>query len=144
LTKVSVEIKTADEPGAATGGSVYLGLGGREFRCNTDRDDFAQGATDTFVFGAGANVKHPAINDPRTPEMTLTTVDRFPVYLRFDQGVRAAWKLAHVTVRLTAAGLLQPLFFSSHMHPGGVRLGTESGAYLFLARTNQESELAPT
>jgi hypothetical protein len=143
LTSVTALIETGDDRGAATGGAVYLGLGGREFRCDTAKNDFRQGTTDRFVFGADANVKNPDRNDPREPELTLATVDRFPVYIRFAQNGHSPWKVARVTVRLTAAGVFRPLVFSSHFHEGGVWLGTTSGAMLFLGRTTEETGLAP-
>jgi hypothetical protein len=53
----------------------------------------SQGGTDTFVFGAGANVHHADRNDPRVPQLTLDDVDRCPTCVRFVQGGWGAWKV---------------------------------------------------
>ncbi|MGE5863063.1 MAG: M64 family metallopeptidase, partial [Nitrososphaerales archaeon] len=51
---------------------VFLGFGGREFRCRLSNDNDAnpfhlQNNTVTLTFGTGSNVEDSAINDPRNP-----------------------------------------------------------------------------
>ena len=57
---------------------VYLGIGGREFRCRKDGDSDAnpfhmKHQTASLIFGVGSNVEDPAINDPRHPLIDTTT-----------------------------------------------------------------------
>jgi hypothetical protein len=134
VTAITAVFETADEPGAATGGAVYLGLGGREFRCDTPANNFKQGGTDTFVFGQFANVLNPERNDP--VGLILSRVDRFPVYVRFDQGNKTPWRFRRLTVRLTVVPGPQPPGFTSDIHhPGGLWLGSDTGAIVFLERS---------
>jgi hypothetical protein len=136
LTSVTAVFETADEEGAGTNGEVYLGIGGREFRCDIPGSEFEPGDTDTFVFGAGANVHHADRNDPRVPQLTLDDVDRCPTYVRFVQDGQGAWKVLRVFVNLSVTLGPHPLRFRSDVHAaGGLWLGSDSGAMLFLRRS---------
>ncbi|HEX7780433.1 MAG TPA: hypothetical protein VF424_14395 [Vicinamibacterales bacterium] len=132
---ITAVFETADEPDAGTNGAVYLGLGGREFRCDKVGDTFKKGATDTFVFGQFANVLNPERNDPTVPQLILSRVDRFPVYVRLGHG-NTDWRFTRLTVRLTVVpGPQAPGFTSEIHHPGGLWLGSDSGAIVFLERS---------
>ncbi|GAB2758756.1 hypothetical protein GCM10027174_38980 [Salinifilum aidingensis] len=111
ITKIEFEIQTATEDrasdtfDAAPGvdhaeNRVFLGMGGREFTCSTEDDDFRAGATDLFVFGGDANVINPDINDPG--EMELEDIHNYPMYLRFhrfsDQSDEWCVERAEITV----------------------------------------------
>jgi zinc metalloprotease ZmpB len=66
---------------------VFLGFGGREFRCRLSNDNDAnpfhlQNNTVTLIFGSGSNVEDSAINDPRNPLMDITDATNFLVYIR--------------------------------------------------------------
>ncbi len=63
LTKIEVHINTSDIEDAGTDGSVYLGICGREFRCDTSADDFERGSNRTYIFGVSANVRNAASNE---------------------------------------------------------------------------------
>jgi hypothetical protein len=133
---ITAVLETADEPEAGTNGAVYLGLGGREFRCDTSSNNFKKGATDTFIFGQFANVLQPDRNDPTLPQLIVSRVDRFPVYVRFDQRGSNAWKFRRLTVRLTVVPGPQPPGYTSDIHhPGGLWLGSDTGAIAFLERS---------
>ena len=58
LTKIDVNIATGDRGGAGTDGSVYLGIGGREFHCDTSANDFERGSSRTYTFGEESNVRN--------------------------------------------------------------------------------------
>jgi hypothetical protein len=103
LTSISITIQTGDFDGAGTDGDVYLGICGREFHCDTGGEDHDQGMGRTYTFGDGANVVNPARNDPRDPQVRLEDVDRFPVYIRFDQGSNSDWNLARAQLKLLGA-----------------------------------------
>ena len=81
LMRIDVTIQTGDRAGAGTDGSVYLGIAGREFHCDSTANDFERGSSRTYTFGDGANVRNGNRNDPRTPQLTREAVDRFPVYI---------------------------------------------------------------
>jgi hypothetical protein len=133
---ITAVFETADVPHAGTNGDVYLGLGGREFRCDTSTDNFQEGGTDTFVFGQFANVLHPDRNDPTTPPLVLNSVGRFPVYVRFDQRNKKPWRFSRLTVTLTAVpGPQPPPYTSTVHHPGGLWLGADSGSIVFLVQS---------
>ena len=48
IESIQVNIETGDESGGGTDGSIYVGVGGREFHLDTSADDFERGsATNT-------------------------------------------------------------------------------------------------
>ena len=136
VVAITAVFETADLPHAATKGDVFLGLGGREFRCITSGNNFQQGATDTFVFGQSANVLNPDRNNPAAPQLALNSVSRFPVYVRFDQGNKKPWRFSRLTIKLTVApGPQPPAYTSTLHHPGGLSLGTDSGSMVYLVQS---------
>ena len=81
---------------------VFLGFGGREFRCRLSNDNDAnpfhlQNNTVTLIFGSGSNVEDSAINDPRNPLMDITDANNFPVYIRV-QSKSNSWDIISATV----------------------------------------------
>ncbi|MFF3350400.1 hypothetical protein [Streptomyces sp. NPDC002779] len=84
ITKITVQLVTAADPGAGTGGFVYAGVAGREFHVDSTRNDFEPGDNYAYIFGDSANVLDAARNDPRLPRLETIDADRFPVYLRFE------------------------------------------------------------
>jgi hypothetical protein len=81
---------------------VFLGFGGREFRCRLSNDNDAnpfhlQNNTVTLIFGSGSNVEDSAINDPRNPLMDVTDTNNFPVYIRV-QTKSNSWDIMSATV----------------------------------------------
>jgi hypothetical protein len=106
VTGILCQIITGDVDGAGTDGSVYLGLGGREFRLDSERDDYERGFWREYILGAGPlepdlpppqiRVQNAARNDPRVG-LTLDTIhlSRTPVYIRFEpEGSGDNWNLA--------------------------------------------------
>lgn len=81
---------------------VFLGIGGREFRCRLSNDNNAnpfhlQNNTITLIFGSGSNVEDSSINDPRNPLMDVSDVNNFPVYIRV-QPKSNSWDIVSATV----------------------------------------------
>lgn len=81
---------------------VFLGFGGREFRCRLSNDNDAnpfhlQNNTVTLTFGTGSNVEDSAINDPRNPIMDVSDATNFPVYIRV-QPKSNSWDIMSATV----------------------------------------------
>lgn len=81
---------------------VFLGFGGREFRCRLSNDSDAnpfhlQNNTVTLTFGTGSNVEDSAINDPRNPLMDVSDAINFPVYIRVQPKCNS-WDIMNATV----------------------------------------------
>jgi hypothetical protein len=131
INKIEVFLRTSSVPDAETDGRVYVGVGGREFVCSIDdHEDFPRGGSDVYVFGAGANVERAAANDPRNPQILEEDLDRFPVYIRFDQGSESHWALDRATI--TVNGSIVPRYESRLRAP--LWLGLKAGAYCYLFR----------
>lgn len=131
INKIEVFLQTASVRDAETDGRVYAGIGGREFVCSIDdHEDFPRGGSDVYVFGAGANVEWVAANDPRNPQIREEDLDRFPVYIRFDQGSESHWALQRATVSVN--GSIAPRYESRLRAP--LWLGLGAGAYCYLFR----------
>ena len=84
---------------------VYLGIGGREFRCRKDGDSNAnpfhlKHQTASLIFGVGSNVEDPAINDPRNPVIDTTDISKFPIYLRTEPNT-GTWEITNAIVETT-------------------------------------------
>ncbi|MHA6801195.1 hypothetical protein [Bounagaea algeriensis] len=76
IAKIEIEIQTATKDRASdtfdaepdvgySENRVFLGIGGREFACATEDEDFRTGKTDTFVFPVG--IRTCAIRRSTTP-----------------------------------------------------------------------------
>lgn len=135
ITRISFNVQTADKDGAGTDGNVYLGFGGREFRADTDHDDFEQDSSREYIFGERANVNNPGENDPRNPQLQTENTERFPIYVRFQPtGGSDNWKLLRAEVSLNDA--LFPRWdtgdYISFRPDGGIWLGIRSGLVVYI------------
>ena len=101
IQQIRVEITTGRDRGAGTDGNVYLGICGREFRCDSSEDDFEQDSTRTYIFGdmpgSFANITSERFNHPSRPPLLPEEADLFPAYIRLSQG-SDRWLLAGVKV----------------------------------------------
>jgi hypothetical protein len=135
LNSFHVHIKTSKRPNADTDGFVYVGICGREFRCEKPADDFERDSNAIYQFGAGANISNAANNDPRKPRLALEDVDRFPVYLRFEQDLTdldgGEWNLETAVVHLNQSTSPQ---YESQLGTDGLWLGKSTGSYLYLRK----------
>ena len=84
IESIQVNIETGEESGAGTDGSIYVGVGGREFHLDTSSDDFERGSSRLYVLGVGSDVVNSAVNDPRKQFMQTEDVESFPIYVRFE------------------------------------------------------------
>ena|SRR5438477_8276622 len=149
ITRIDAFIKTGDRDGAGTNGSVYLGIGGREFHLDsaaTDFDDFEKGKSRTYVLGEPpplpnnnniVPVSNAVRNDPRIDYVLKSEfLDKFPVYIRLDPtGDFPEWNLefAKITVQ-THTG-----FFAEYRNLGdpgsdNLWLGKNYGLYCYLLK----------
>jgi len=132
LTRIDVTIATGNRAGAGTDGAVYLGIGGREFNCDSSADDHERNASRTYTFGDGSSVRNGSRNDPRAPQLTVEAVGRFPVYIRFEQGAGSEWNLDRATVHLNGS-ISQQYETFVHMD-GGIWLGRLAGTFIHLEK----------
>jgi hypothetical protein len=129
IDQLDVTIRTVRAANAETGGFVYLGTCGREFRCDTARTNFRSGALEKFSFGELPNVLNPAMNDPRSPAIDGDDIERFPAYIRFDQRGSDHWLFGGVDVNFNGATL-----FVRRVPPGELWMGLGTGAFCHLVR----------
>ncbi|MFF3959722.1 hypothetical protein ACFYY1_42145 [Streptomyces sp. NPDC001890] len=86
---------------------MYLSIGGREFSIDSDRNDFEPGDNYTYIFGEGANVREAGRNDPRFPRLDTDDLERYPVYVRYEQPASNAeeiWCLERVIATVNPGG----------------------------------------
>lgn len=134
INKLHIVITTDNANNADTDGTVFLGIGGREFCCDSSADDRERGSTQTYVFGEGANVTRAPANDPRNPSLDAASIDRLPVYLRFESGDdHWAVRRAQLTVN-DAAWPGYELLIGDNEAP--LWLGPHSGKIVHLTKHN--------
>ncbi len=145
VTRILCQVLTQNVSGAGTDGSVFLGFGGREFRLDTTRDDFERGAAFEYIMGDGANINSSGDNDPRTAYMLdTTTLDDFPVYVRFEPETSGdRWKV-HFVAALAFRG--SPVVFAgawaSPLEQQGLLMGASSGKVIHLIKILGEPGVA--
>lgn len=108
LNKIEVQIKTG--PNAPDEHRIFLGfklnnmpfpfpktyIRAREFRLrlanhHSAANPFKPNTTETLIFGDGANVANPSLNDPRNPK--LLTDNIIGAYIRVSPGLKESWKI---------------------------------------------------
>lgn len=136
IERIDVRVVTGDGSGAGTDGRVYAGIAGREFRIDSDSDDFERGSDRTYVLGEGPSIRHEDRNDPRNPRLVTTDLDLFPVYLRFEpQGDNANWDLERVDITVNPGP--REIKYSALKDSPHLWLGQDYGKYRFLKKTSQ-------
>jgi len=144
IDSIHLDLQTSDLSGAGTDGDVYLGIGGREFSVDTEADDFERGRSGSYTFGDGANVRNAAVNDPRTPQLTVELVDELPMYLRFQPQSRTDnWCLQRAVVFLNGSPLPQWGTSPYLTLTADLWLGTRSGLVVQLRRHSDGHEPIP-
>lgn len=100
INSIELHLDTGDLSGSGTDGDVYLGLCGREFSIDTNRDDFERGSGRTYILGENADIRNADVNDPRKHELLTENMARFPLYIRFQPQTRGDnWLLQRADVR---------------------------------------------
>lgn len=139
---------TSEDNNAGTDSSVYMGIGGREFRLDTQRDDWERGNASNTSVGRFSQVNNAADNDPRHPLMIRTeTLDLFPVYLRLEGDDH--WKPWNALIWVYSGPDEDHLevtdwfvadidsSIENGVLKGGLWLGPNSGRWLYLRRGNR-------
>jgi hypothetical protein len=152
ITGILCQIITGRIDGAGTDGSVYLGLGGREFRLDSSADDYERGSWREYILGRGPvepNLPPPQIrvqnkekNDPRTLfPLDTTNLNLSPVYIRFEpEGSSPDWNLRSVFI-LVYTGNGQ--FFRAYHPPeefDNLWMSKFSGKILYLTKEWNHNE----
>jgi hypothetical protein len=137
VTRILCQVLTKDVSGAGTDGSVYLGLGGREFRMDTTHDDYERGSWFEYLLGDGANINSANDNDPRRPyPVDTTTILDFPVYIRFEPvSSNDNWKIYFAAALVYVGDPVQfEGAFYTPLDNDGLWLGQSFGKVLFMPR----------
>ena len=132
LHTIKVTITTGRDRDSGTDGDVYLGIAGREFRCDTESDDFEKGSKRDYIFGKHHNIRNERTNRPSNPPLLVEDVDNFPAYIRFSQGGNSAWALAGAIVYINE---LPDPHFESRIENNPIWLGTDSGCIYYLHKS---------
>ena len=136
LGKIRVEIETGRGHGSGTDGNVYLGIAGREFRCDTSADDFERGSTKEYVFGPpNSNVTKRDHNNPYSPPLQVEEADIFPAYIRFAQGGNSKWQFAGAKVFLNSDA--DPHFIAD-LGTDPLWMGDDCGCIYYLRKPDPE------
>lgn len=109
ISGVLCQVVTGRLSGAGTDGTVYLGLGGREFHMDSTDDDYEAGSLREYIMGVPPipfvsppmkRVNNKDLNDPRKGyPLDTIDIDRAPVYIRFEpRGDDDNWNLRFVAV----------------------------------------------
>jgi hypothetical protein len=106
ISQIKAHIETGNQdPDRNT--RVFLGFEGkqgREFRMRTtdDANPFRENTALDIVFGSGANVRDPSINDPINPPIDETQITG--AYIRIEPGQEEPWKIASAQVFINGSG----------------------------------------
>ena len=134
----TVLVLTGRDKGAGTDGNVYLGICGREFRCDTSADDFEKGSTREYRFGAippvFENITQEQYNHPSRPPLLPDEVERFPCYLRLSQG-SSRWLLAGAKVYIDDE--IEPRFVDA-IGNNPIWMGDDCGCIYYLHEPDPE------
>ena len=138
IRQIRVEITTGRDRGAGTDGNVYLGICGREFRCDTSADDFEQGSTREYIFGSMPGsfpkITSERYNHPSRPTLLPEEADLFPAYIRLSQG-SSRWLLAGVKVYIDNE--VEPHFIDMMLN-NPLWMGDDCGCIYYLHRPDEE------
>ena len=138
VQQIRVKITTGRDGGAGTDGNVYLGICGREFRCDTEADDFEQGSTREYIFGQMPgrfpNITSERYNHPSRPPLLPEEVDLYPAYIRLSQG-SSRWLLAAVEVFIDEE--TEPRFVDA-MGNNPLWMGDDCGCIYYLRKPDPE------
>jgi hypothetical protein len=146
-------IVTMNSIGAGTDGNPYIGIGGREFRIDSEKDDFEQNIDRTFLSGEKPAVipgnlelyglTAPQWNDPSSPVQLYTeNLYKYPVYIRFEPlDDDDDWGLGYVSVRVnpTVEGEREVelvKYEALEDQDQSLWLGKSWGKYCYLHQTN--------
>jgi hypothetical protein len=140
IRQIRVEITTGRDRGAGTDGNIYLGICGREFRCDTSADDFEKGSTREYIFGAippvFENITSETYNHPSRPPLLPDEADTFPCYLRLSQG-SSRWLLADAAVYIDSE--TEPRFVGA-MSNNPIWMGDDCGCIYYLRKPDSKDK----
>ena len=137
IQKITFRIRTADFEDAGTDGEVYVGICGREFHIDSDRDDFERGSERTYASGLTAvpgevNVNNPTLNNPKAfPPLLSEDISLYPVYVRFEpKSNNDHWALQYIS--LNADGVKYEALGPEDDTTTYTFLGYKSGKWFYL------------
>jgi hypothetical protein len=155
IVKILVRVETLNQRGADTDGDVFLGIGGREFNIDSNKNNFERNAKELFILGDTRNrpgdwmeVRNKDRNDPRVPlPLHTDDLDKYPVYLRFEPeryDSTEEWGLNYVFVKVnpTIDGQNQAVLYEA-LGPADefLWLGRHGGRYCYLKKVSTEAPI---
>jgi hypothetical protein len=98
ISQIRVFIHTAEDDGAGTDSDVFLGICGREFRLDTDIDNFENFNRDVFHLNGNSGSAPLSVdalkNHPKIPQIHTDSLDKFPIYVRMEPwGEKPDWTI---------------------------------------------------
>jgi hypothetical protein len=150
ITTLFVRTVTATKPGSGTDGDVFVGICGREFFIDSEKDDFERGQDRTLLLGEKpallptnidiVPVRNDWLNDPRNLyKLKTENLYKYPVYVRFEPEDRDdLWVLEYVSVFVNPTSGVEPFFNYEALGDRGdfLALGQVMGKYCYLHRTS--------
>ena len=150
VTGIVCSIFTQGVENADTEGSVFLGLGGREFRLDSKLDDFERGMHTIYILGLAptepnllpgqVRVNNPNGNDPAQDFLVDTdSLDALPKYIRQEGDDH--WNVCLASAKVYSNGQ----FIVSYSTPDGFFrfwLGPKYGRVLHLTNVHRNERLA--
>ena len=118
---------------------VFLGIGGREFRCRRQGDHaenpfHEKNKKQELRFGSNSNVEDPELNDPRSGQHMsgggpIEKVNRHKIYLRRESTTDSRWTITTANVEVFDASdeFLTPVPNGSVIDYPGITLSKDSG-----------------
>jgi hypothetical protein len=143
ITGLLCMIITGDIANAGTDGVVFLGIGGREFRIDSNADDNERGDWREYVMGRGpveplpptqVRVRNGEYNDPRVGfPLDTGRLGRSPVYLRFEpEGPSPNWNLRYAAALVYVSESQFELAYTVPDEFDNLWLGKDMGKILYL------------
>lgn len=128
ISRIDVRIRTSEENGSGTDGSVFLGICGREFQLDKQGDDNESGDSRGYTIGRDANILHPGDNDPRNPSIDENDISKYPVYIRFlPKDSDDVWTVEDLTMVVNPhLSFDKRCHYSALSGPVGMSMGTST------------------
>jgi hypothetical protein len=130
VNRIDVFVKTGSIAFGGTNGTVYAGIGGREFVLDSSGNDFQTFATFTYIIGTGSNLA-VVLGGSLTQRIDTEDVIALPRYIRFEPKRDIdKWELTVVTMTVNPG--TQQILFAYPFADRKVTLGVDTGKYVFL------------
>jgi hypothetical protein len=157
---IYIRFKTADIIGAGTDLEVYVGIGGREFYIESQRDfdDFERGDDRTYIIGdrpstLPKNSEYIGAGDWSHYPIKTETLHFYPVYIRVESDIRwggqtkpeswNTWYLDYVEIRVNPEKEnITYCALDANDPESYIKLGLFDGRFLYLVQAPKQARIA--